>query len=245
MSQLNLTRISNKDELINDNAHISLIEKQIVSQIKFFYVAIFGNTFSGKSSLIKTYEKGQACDLSHATRTGNIDFTLITVTTSYGPVKLMICDISSNTIELRGGKRVFDQYLFRKDAIIFAHRVSISRNTKENLSFEDYLEIAKEIKDEAPVYVAATHCHDEWIFPEEELQEICNENGFPMFKTSIYDIESINSMFTTIANDLVKNYIEQNMKYTCENFPKMHGRVKPMKEQIESNEQKGKFCTIF
>ena len=161
-----------------------------------FKIVCLGNTMTGKTCLINTYHAKKKTD--GLLQTVSIDIFTSTIQTNNGGAKLMIFDTCSQ----RSYLCLIKSMIFKiTDAFILFTDI---HQPQEYNDLQHYLDAISEffVDNEIKLYLVATKADLPWNNTKEELHDFAQKHKMKLFITSLNDLDSINSVFTTIATDL-------------------------------------------
>lgn len=176
-------------------------EKVLFNEIKYI-VSMIGSTVAGKTCLISTFIRGKQSDGFH--KTLGLDYSTKSMTIDKGEFKMTIFDVSAVCLRNNFIKIILDSKSFNHATIIVVN----VNNRRELDEVKIYVDLAKNCGYDCPVYIAAHQVDRGWEFSEEELKQAIGGYDFPIFKTTIKDVASIEFMFKSILSDLVQKYLD-------------------------------------
>ena len=158
-----------------------------------FKCMTLGKCMVGKSDLFITYQRQKTYEDSNPSQ-------YLSHQLDIGQIRLLIED--------NPGQEAF--YKITKAYIQFAQVFFIFIDNNEDDLEKNISQYIKDISDMCPnkyvLYLIASKVDKVYRIPKEKLQDFANKNNMVLFMTSIYDLESVNSMFSAIADDLMEKF---------------------------------------
>lgn len=185
-----------------------------------YRVVLVGDPCTEKNKIIDMFIKERFNDWEKTTTTGYIS-------TPSGDCNLQIWD-SAGPEKFRS---LFPLYLRNASAIIITANANIEDQFN---SLQKWFNLVNEVKDrqDTLIVIAKVHSYGKQCIDDEKMKIFASEHKIPFFDLMLESSESINYMFTDIANNLLKNNHER--KNTSKSI-----------SILDEEEERKKSCLIF
>lgn len=190
-----------KQKLFNNFSIFQCLDSNFI--IKTFKVVLLGNNCSGKTALLSTYLKRKKFIQTEATVGA---YAAGLSQEKYDNVSFQVWD--TNGTEKYDGVVSID--LENADAIILFTDVNVHEEYKNLKRFLDMI-LRKEFDKLPLLYLATTKVDLGWNNTLEEIQLFADENDLTLCVTSLDDLDSIDSMFQRVMDDLIEEYQYQHL----------------------------------